>query len=92
MISRFADRLTTRLAAITGGLQGSVVANVGRRHGIVRSFELTRGRITVVLIIPFRRLWVGSTADRARAAHVHEAFIEILRKFGMPVVDIRDRF
>jgi hypothetical protein len=57
----------------------------------LRLVQLVAGRNAVILIIPSRRLWVGERARRAQAARVHAAFIYNLRRYGMNVVDMRDR-
>jgi len=57
-----------------------------------RVLQLAKGRNTIVLIIPSRQLWVGTATYRAEAARIHETFIDSLRRSGMVVVDLRDRF
>jgi hypothetical protein len=88
-------RIAVRMGLIIPNLDGMrdlVGSNEALTTSALRVLQLARGRNAIVLIIPSRRLWVGKTADRAEAARIHEAFIEILRNSGMTVVDMRNRF
>jgi hypothetical protein len=88
-------RIAVRLGLIIPNLDG-IPDLVGSTEALttsaLRVLQLARKRDTIVLTIPSRQLWVGETADRAEAARIHGAFIDILRNSGMIVVDMRDRF
>jgi hypothetical protein len=88
-------RIAIRLGLLIPNLDSVpelVTSSEALTSSVVRITQLARGRNVILLIIPSRRLWIGTAIDRAEAAQIHETFVDKLRKSGMIVIDMRNRF
>ena len=84
--------LVPNLDHLRYGVSDEDISNGVLESSAERLAKLVEGRESIFLIIPSRRLWVGSDASRHEYSRFHDRFVANLRQRGLTVVNPRQRF